>query len=60
MKSKDVITNDKIDKTLDPDQRNKMVEAKITITPHPRFAGEVMAGNKRISIINLLPIELEA
>ena len=60
MKSKDVILNYKIDKTLDSDQRNKMVEAKITITPHPRFAGEVMAGNKRISIINQFSIESEA
>ena len=60
MKSKDVILNYKVEKTLDPDQRNKMVEAKITITPHPRFAGEVMAGNKRISIINQFPIESDS
>lgn len=59
MQSKDVILSYKIDKTLDPEQRNKMTEAKITITPHPRFAGEVMSGNKRQASINEIPIDIE-
>jgi hypothetical protein len=46
MKEKEVILNYKVDKTLNVDQRNKMTEAKITITPHPKFAGEVMRANK--------------
>ena len=46
MKNKEVILNYKVDKTLDASQRNKMTEAKITITPHPKFAGEVMRANK--------------
>ncbi len=57
MQSKDVILNYKIDKTLDPEQRNKLVEAKITITPHPRFAGEVMSGNKHQLTVSQFPID---
>lgn len=57
MKEKDVILNYKIEKTLDAAQRNKLVEAKIIITPHPRFAGEVISGNKRHAGIMQAPID---
>lgn len=46
MKEKEVVLNFIVDKTLDSSQRNKMTESKITITPHPKFAGEVMRANK--------------
>jgi hypothetical protein len=49
MQQKNVVLSYKIDKTLDSTQRNKLTEAKITITPHPKFAGEVMRANKRQS-----------
>ena len=57
MRSKDVILDFNIEKTLDPEQRNKMIEARITITPHPRFAGEVMSGNKRLLEVSQFPID---
>lgn len=60
MKEKDVILNYKIEKTLDPSQRNKLIEAKIIITPHPRFAGEVISGNKRIADIMQFPVDAES
>lgn len=60
MKEKDVILNYKIEKTLDPAQRNKLIEAKIIITPHPRFAGEVISGNKRIANIMQFPVTAKA
>lgn len=60
MKEKDVILNYKIEKTLDPAQRNKLIEAKIIITPHPRFAGEVISGNKRIANIMQFPVDGES
>lgn len=46
MIQKDVVLSYKVDKTLDAKQRNKMTEAKITMTPHPKFAGEVIRANK--------------
>ena len=60
MQSKDVIINCKIDKTIDSEQRNKMIEAKITITPHPRFAGEVMLGNKRQLTVAQFPVDADS
>lgn len=59
MKQKDVVLNFKIEKTLDAEQRNKMVEAKITLTPHPRFAGEIMQGNKKQTSVTQVPINGE-
>ncbi len=59
MRSKDVILSYKIEKTLNTEQRNKMMEARIIITPHPKFAGEVMQGNKRQSVINQFPTDSE-
>lgn len=56
MKEKEVIIFYKIEKTLDAEQRNKLVEAKITITPHPRFAGEIVQGNKRQAIVKETPV----
>jgi len=55
-----VIINCKIDKTIDSEQRNKMIEAKITITPHPRFAGEVMLGNKRQLTVAQFPVDADS
>lgn len=60
MKQKSVILKYTIDKTLDAEQRNKMIEAKITILPHPYFAGEIMQGNKKQSSVNQFPLNGES
>lgn len=60
MRDKHVILNYKVDKTLDAEQRNKMIEAKITITPHPKFVAEIMQGNRKESNINEFPVNGES
>jgi hypothetical protein len=57
MKEKGVILSYKVDKTLDSFQRNKTTEAKITITPHPQFVGEVMQANKHQAVVRQFPVE---
>jgi hypothetical protein len=57
MKEKGVILSYKVDKTLDSLQRNKTTEAKITITPHPQFVGEVMQANKHQTAVKQFPVE---
>jgi hypothetical protein len=57
MKEKGVILTYKVDKTLDALQRNKTTEAKITITPHPQFVGEVMQANKHQTTVRQFPVE---
>ena len=57
MKEKGVILSYKVDKTLDSFQRNKTTEAKITITPHPQFVGEVMQANKHQTTVKQFPVE---
>jgi hypothetical protein len=47
MKSKDVILNYSVQKTTDPGNRNKLIEAKFTLTPHPFFASETKKANHR-------------
>ncbi len=47
MRKKDVILNYKIEKDIDMDNRNKMLDAKIIITPHPFFANMIVTANKR-------------
>lgn len=49
MKNENVILSYKVEKTLDTTQRNKMTEAKIIVTPHPKFVGEVVQANNHIS-----------
>ncbi len=57
MLEKGVILNYRVDKTLDSAQRNKMTEAKITITPHPQFVSEVMQANKYQTVAKKFPAE---
>jgi len=45
MKENHVILNYKVDKTIDNKNRNKLLEAKFTITPDPRFADEMKMAN---------------
>ena len=56
MRDKDVVLNYKIEKTLDAVNRNKLIEAKVILTPHPKFAGEVMRANKHQANLNQFPV----
>ena len=47
MKEKNVILSYTVEKTLDPTSRNKLIDAKIIITPNPHFASEIMYANAR-------------
>ena len=47
LKAKDVILDYTVDQSLDHDARNKLVEAKFIIIPHPHFVGEVRHANVR-------------
>ena len=47
MKEKNVVLSYQIEKMLDSGSRNKLLDAKIIITPNPYFAGEVMNANTR-------------
>lgn len=59
MREKEVVLTYKVDKTLDAEQRNKMIEAKITLTPHPKFVAEIIQGNKQETQINQFPVNGE-
>lgn len=36
-----------VEKVIDPKKRNKLLDAKFILTPHPNFAGEIIHANKR-------------
>ena len=45
IQTRDIILTYKVEKTLDSDNRNKLVEAKFIITPHPYFVREIKEAN---------------
>ena len=45
MKQKRVILGYKVEKTIDANRKNKLLDAKIIITPDPNFADEVVKAN---------------
>jgi hypothetical protein len=47
MKTKEVVLKFEIQKTLDLKNRNKLVDAKFVITPHPKFCAEVIRANEK-------------
>lgn len=47
MKTSDILLNYKIEPTHDPNNRNKFIDAKLILVPHPSFVSEVMQANKR-------------
>lgn len=53
MKQKEVILTCDIHKTLDPKQRNKLVDAKLVIIAHPKFSSEVIHANRRQKALEL-------
>jgi hypothetical protein len=55
MKEKEVLLSYQVEKTIDAERHNKLLDAKLILTPHPRFTGEVMQANKRQASILKLP-----
>lgn len=47
MKAKDVVLSYSVEKTTDPNNRNKLIEAKFILTPHPFFTNEIKKANAR-------------
>lgn len=47
MKQKFVLMTYTVEKVTDPKKRNKLLDAKLILTPHPNFAGEIIHANKR-------------
>ncbi|MEW6737264.1 MAG: hypothetical protein AB1489_38620 [Acidobacteriota bacterium] len=47
MKEKEVIAEYKVEKSFDPNRKNKMIEAKFIITPHSRFTSDMIKANER-------------
>jgi len=52
MKEKEVILEYKIEKTIEVQKRNKLIDIKFLITPHPTFSNEMRIGNSIYSKIN--------
>ena len=57
MKEKHVILSHHIEKTIDTAKRNKLIEAKFTITPDPNFVEEVMQANVKQKYISDQPFD---
>ena len=47
MRAKDVLISYKVDKKTNPSQRNKLLDAKFTLTPHFHFIEEIRQANAR-------------
>lgn len=47
MKEQEVLLDYKVERTIDVKRHNKLLDAKLILTPHPHFSSEVMQGNKR-------------
>ncbi|MGA9996700.1 MAG: hypothetical protein WBP93_14880 [Pyrinomonadaceae bacterium] len=51
MKKADVIMSYEVERITDEKRRNKLLDAQLTMLPHPSFSGEQKAANKRKSDI---------
>lgn len=47
MKEKTVLLDYSVEKTVDVTQRNRLIDAKFILTPHPNFSSEVIHANKK-------------
>ncbi len=47
MKAKDILLSYKVENTHDGQNRNKIIDAKFILTPHPYFANEIKKANAR-------------
>lgn len=60
LKEQEIILNYEIERTLDPAKRNALSDAKITLTPHPRFISEAIEANARQGTIRTLLVSGQA
>lgn len=51
MKRSDIILSYEVEKITDPKRRNKLLDAQLTLLPHPSFSGEMKHANRRKSDI---------
>lgn len=51
MKKSDIILSYQVEKITDEKRRNKLLDAQLTLLPHPSFSGEMKHANKRKSDI---------
>jgi hypothetical protein len=47
MKKSDIILSYQVEKIIDTKRRNKLLDAQLTLLPHPSFSGEMKHANKR-------------
>lgn len=47
MKDKEVLAYYKVEKRIDEKQKGKLIDAKLTLSPHPLFTSEVIQANKK-------------
>lgn len=55
MKEKDVLLSYKVEKILDTSHRNRLMDAKLILTPHPNFSGEIIQANKKHKALTTVP-----
>lgn len=56
LKAKEVILDYTKEIILDANRRNRIADVKVTITPHPRFIGDIVKGNERHKkVLGFLP-----
>jgi hypothetical protein len=51
MQKKEVVLNYKVEKILDARRRNKLADAKLILTPHPKFTADIIKANQRYDTI---------
>jgi hypothetical protein len=51
MKKSDIILSYQVEKIIDTKRRNKLLDAQLTLLPHPNFSGEMKHANRRKSDI---------
>ena len=53
MKGREVILSYELQRTIDAENRSRLIDAKIIITPHPKFTSEVLHANRKQKTISI-------
>jgi hypothetical protein len=59
MKDKEVVLGYKIEKIIDVKRKSKLMDAKLVITPHPKFVADTIKANKRSGEIKVYSVPLQ-
>lgn len=51
MKDKAVLVHYKVEKRIDEKQKGKLIDAKLTLSPHPLFTSDIIQANKKQKIL---------